>query len=130
AGAEIQGRDESPSARAEGGDVRRLAGTPGVTEPTPAWSPDGQSIAYCSDETGEYALHVKAQTGECLARKIALAGKSAFYFAPHWSPDSKQIAFNDNQLNLWRAEIASGQVTKVDTDYFYPYGDMERDIAW
>ncbi len=115
---------------AEKGEIRNLTRTPGVMERTPAWSPDGQSIAYFSDESGEYALHVKPQSGEGEGKKIPLAGKSAFYFAPHWSPDSKQIAFNDNQLNLWRADIASGQVTKIDTDYFYPYGEMERDIAW
>ena len=115
---------------AEKGEIRNLTRTPGVMERTPAWSPDGQSIAYFSDESGEYALHVKPQSGEGEDKKIPLAGKSAFYFAPHWSPDSKQIAFNDNQLNLWRADIGSGQVTKVDTDYFYPYGEMERDIAW
>jgi tricorn protease len=112
------------------GDIRNLTRTPGVMERTPAWSPDGQSIAYFSDESGEYALHVKPQDGEGEAKKIPLAGNSAFYFAPHWSPDSKQIAFNDNQLNLWRADIASGVVTKIDTDYFYPYGEMERDMAW
>lgn len=115
---------------AEKGDIRNLTRTPGVMERTPAWSPDGQSIAYFSDESGEYALHVKPQSGEGEGKKIPLAGKSAFYFAPHWSPDSKQIAFNDNQLNLWRADIGSGQVIKIDTDYFYPYGEMERDIAW
>jgi len=115
---------------AEKGDIRDLTGTPGVMERNPAWSPDGQHIAYFSDESGEYALHVKAQTGEGDERKIALAGKAAFYFAPHWSPDSKQIAFSDNQLNLWVAEIASGRVTKIDTDYFYPYDDLGRDMAW
>ncbi len=115
---------------AEKGDIRNLTGTPGVMERTPAWSPDGQSIAYFSDESGEYALHVKSQTGEGEAKKIALAGQSAFYFAPQWSPDSKQIAFSDNQLNLWRAEVETGKVAKIDTDYFYPYSDLGRDIAW
>jgi tricorn protease len=115
---------------AEKGDIRNLTRTPGVMERSPAWSPDGQSIAYFSDESGEYALHVRSQNGEGESKKIPLAGKSAFYFAPHWSPDSKQIAFNDNQLNFWRVDVASGQLTKIDSDYFYPYGDLERDIAW
>ena len=115
---------------AEKGDIRDLTNTPGVMERMPAWSPDGQSIAYFSDESGEYALHVQSQTGEGAVKKIPLAGQSRFYFAPHWSPDSKQIAFNDNALNFWRVDVAGGQVTKFDTDYFYPYEEPDRDIAW
>jgi len=115
---------------AEKGDIRDLTRTPGVMERSPAWSPDGQSIAYFTDESGEYALRVRPQSGEGEVKKIALEGKSAFYFAPRWSPDSKRIAFNDNQLNLWLADVDSGKVTKIDTDYFYPYGDLSRDAAW
>ena len=35
----------------------------GVAERDPAWSPDGKSIAYFSDESGEYALHLVDQSG-------------------------------------------------------------------
>ncbi|HLW76430.1 MAG TPA: PDZ domain-containing protein, partial [Bryobacteraceae bacterium] len=93
----------------------------------PAWSPDGKSVAYFSDESGEYALHVKSQSGEGEAKKIALYGHAAFYFDPKWSPDSKRIAFTDNELNLWDVEIASGKLTKVDTDNNYELG---RNFAW
>jgi tricorn protease len=86
---------------------------------TPAWSADGKSIAFFSDEAGEYALHIKPQSGEGETRKIPLAGKSAYYFNPKWSPDSKYIAFADNQLNLWNLDLASGKLAKVDNDYFY-----------
>jgi tricorn protease len=126
----FEAHGEILTAPAEKGDIRDITGTPGVMERTPAWSPDGQSIAYFSDESGEYALHVKSQTGDGETKKIALAGNYAFYFAPHWSPDSKQIAFSDSQLHLWSAEVETGKVTKIDTDYFYPYGDDGRDLAW
>jgi tricorn protease len=96
-------------------------------ERTPAWSPDGKTIAYFSDESGEYALHIKAQNGTGDTTKIPLAGKSAFYFDPKWSPDSKHIAFTDNQLNLWDVEVATAKVTKVDTDYGYELG---RNFSW
>src|ERR1035441_4262765 len=48
---------------AEKGEVRNLTNTPGVMERTPAWAPDGKTIAYFSDESGEYALHIKPQNG-------------------------------------------------------------------
>ncbi|HUA57495.1 MAG TPA: PDZ domain-containing protein [Verrucomicrobiae bacterium] len=112
---------------ADKGDVRDLTHTPGVMERTPSWSPDGRSVAYFSDESGEYALHLAAQNGEGEVKKIPLYGHSAFYFNPKWSPDSKHLAFNDNQLNIWDVEIASGKLTKVDTDYII---ELSRDFAW
>ena len=48
------------------GPTRNITNTPGVMERSPAWSPDGQSIAYFSDESGLYALHVVSQTGGSL----------------------------------------------------------------
>ena len=123
----FEAHGEVLTAPAEKGDIRNLTNTPGVMERTPVWSPDGKSIAYFSDESGEYALHIKPQNGEGEPQKIKLEGKSAFYFGAEWSPDSKQVAFNDNQMNLWVAEAASGKVTKIDTDYSY---EMRRDFSW
>jgi len=115
------------TAPADKGELRALTHTPGVMERTPSWSPDGKTVAYFSDESGEYALHVIAQSGEGETKKLALAGKAAYYFGPKWSPDSKRIAFNDNQLNIWELEIASGRMTHVDTDYFH---ELQRDFNW
>ncbi|HEV8145963.1 MAG TPA: PDZ domain-containing protein [Bryobacteraceae bacterium] len=112
---------------AEKGDIRNLTRTPGVMERTPTWSPDGKSIAYFSDESGEYALHIKPQSGSGDTKKIPLAGNAAYYFNPQWSPDSKHFAMNDNQLNIWDLEIATGKLTKVDVDYF---SDVQRDFSW
>ena len=123
----FEAHGEILSAPAEKGDIRNLTHSPGVMERAPAWSPDGRTIAYFSDESGEYALHLEAQSGEGEIRKIPLAGKSAYYFNPKWSPDSKHVAFNDNQLNIWEVEVASGKLTKVDADYLI---DLNREFAW
>lgn len=123
----FEAHGEILTAPAEKGDIRNLTNTLGVMERTPVWSPDGKSIAYFSDESGEYALYIKAQNGEGGTRKFALQGKSAFYFDPRWSPDSKHIAFTSNQLDLWGVEVASGKMTKVDTDYSY---ELSRDFTW
>ena len=113
---------------AEKGGIRNLSGTPGVMERNPAWSPDGQSIAYFSDESGEYALHIRPQGGAGETRKIPLAGNAAYYFNPCWSPDSKRIAFTDNQLNFWQVEVEAGRVVKIDTDYMG--GSQLSYLAW
>jgi tricorn protease len=94
---------------AEKGEVRDLTNTPGVMERTPAWSPDGKTIACFSDESGEYALHIKPQNGAGETKKIPLAGKSAFYFDPKWSRDGSRLAFtrDDKIIYGWpRTQIA------------------------
>ena len=112
---------------AQKGDARNLTNSPGVMDRTPAWSPDGKSVAYFSDESGEYALHLRPQNGASDPKKIPLSGHSAYYFDPKWSPDSKRLAFTDNQMNLWTVDVDAGKLTKVDTDYTY---ELHRDFAW
>ncbi|THH40093.1 peptidase S41 [Neolewinella litorea] len=102
------------------GDVQNLTQTPGTHESDPAWSPDGRIIAYFSDASGEYALHLRA-VGNGETRAIALDG-TGFYAYPHWSPDSKQLAFVDNGRNLYVLNVASGQVRKVSQDVNYGPG--------
>jgi tricorn protease len=103
---------------AEKGDVRNLTNTPGVAERAPAWSPDGKSIAYFSDESGEYALHIRAQTGLGTVTKIDLGKPPSFFYAPTWSPDSKKIAYSDKRLNLWYVDLDHPSPVKVSTDRF------------
>jgi tricorn protease len=100
---------------AEKGDTRNLSRTPGAAERDPAWSPDGKSIAYFSDASGEYQLYVRDQDGIQPPRVIDLGPGASFFYAPHWSPDSKHIAYTDKHLRLWYVDAAGGKPVKVDT---------------
>jgi tricorn protease len=100
---------------AEKGDARNLTSTPGVAERDPAWSPDGKWIAYFSDESGEYALHLRDQSGMGEVKKISLGNPPSFFYSPTWSPDSKKIAYTDKRLNLWYIDIEKQVPVKVDT---------------
>jgi tricorn protease len=113
---------------AKKGPTRDLTNTPGVMERDPAWSPDGQSIAYFSDESGLYALHVANQISEGQVKKFPLAPEPAYYFAPKWSPDSKLIAFHDNRLKLWLLDTTSGKLTHVGEDNMF--SEIDHDYGW
>ena len=114
---------------AEKGDVRNLTHTPGVAERYPAWSPDGQKIAFFSDESGEYALHVADQTGAGPVKKIDLGNPPSFFYDPKWSPDGQKIAYSDKRLNLWLVDVAKGKPVRVDTDT-YESPTRGLDPAW
>jgi tricorn protease len=111
----FEARGEIITVPAEKGDVRNLTSSTGVADRDPAWSPDGKWIAYFSDESGEYALHLRSQSGIGEVRKIDLGKPGSFFYAPNWSPDSKKIAFTDKRLNLWYVDIDKTTPTKVDT---------------
>jgi tricorn protease len=108
----FEARGEIISVPAEKGDPRNLTNTPGVMERDPAWSPDGKWIAYFSDESGEYELHLRDQTGMGEVKKIKLDPN--FYYAPTWSPDSKKIAFYDHRNYLYYVEIEKGTPVRID----------------
>ncbi len=111
-------RGEIVTLPAEKGDARNLTNTTGANERSPAWSPDGKSIAYFSDESGEYELHTRVQDGKGDTRKIKLNG-AGFYEGLVWSPDSQKVSFNDNSWSLYWTDVASGKTKKVGSEYVY-----------
>lgn len=111
-------RGEILTVPAEKGDIRNLTNTADVVERDPAWSPDGKSIAYFSDESGEYALHIRDQSGSGEVRKINLGSPPTFYYSPTWSPDSKKIAYTDKRLSYWYVDLDKKTPVKLDTDMY------------
>jgi tricorn protease len=114
----------------EHGDIRNLTETPGVAERDPAWSPDGKWIAYFSDESGEYALHLRSQDGIGEVKKINLGNPPSFFYWPRWSPDSKKIVYSDKRLNLWYLDIEAGKPIQVDTNPYEAGPGNGFDPVW
>ncbi|MFN7939390.1 MAG: PDZ domain-containing protein [Bryobacteraceae bacterium] len=109
-------RGEVISVPAEKGDVRNVTETPNVMERDPQWSPDGKSIAYLSDESGDYALHVRPQRGDGSVTKIPL--KQGHYRALRYAPDSKKVLLVDSFSRLWYVELESAKQVEVDADTY------------
>ncbi|CAN5428268.1 S41 family peptidase [soil metagenome] len=125
----FEARGEIISVPSEKGNARNLTNTSGVAERDPAWSPDGRWIAYFSDESGEYALHLSDQNGMGEVKKISLGNPSTYFYSPKFSPDSKKILFTDKRLNIWYLDFDKGNAVKVDTNTFEnPYSVL--DPAW
>ncbi len=125
----FEARGEIITVPAVKGDARDLTNTPGAAERDPAWSPDGQRIAWFSDASGEYALHISDQTGSAPPKVINLGTPPSYFYSPRWSPDSTKIAYIDKHMTLWYVDVAAGAPVRVDADRFEtPY--IANDASW
>ena len=111
----VEARGEIFTIPSEKGDTRNITHSSGSAERDPAWSPDGKSISYFSDKSGEYKLVIESQDGIASAREIALPNPT-HYYTPSWSPDSKKIVYTDTNLKVWVMDVASGRTKIVGSD--------------
>ncbi|HET6350415.1 MAG TPA: PDZ domain-containing protein [Candidatus Krumholzibacteria bacterium] len=116
-------RGEVFSVPAEHGTVLNLTNTPGSAERYASWSPDGKSVAYWSDASGEYELTVR-DLAKSADRKITSYGPG-YRYALTWSPDSKMIAFIDKAMNVKICDVTTGKTTDVDKELAFYEGDLE-----
>ena len=84
---------------------------------SPAWSPDGQSLAYVSFEGRLPTVYVQTlKTGE-RRRVSARAGVNQ---APAWSPDGKTLALTlstrDGNLDIYTLDLATQALTRITDD--------------
>jgi len=114
----LEYRGEIVTVPVKKGDPHNLTRTPGAHERSPVWSPDGESIAYFSDASGEYALVVRPQDGKGEGRAYPLKG-AGFYERPVWSPDSGKIAFIDNARTIYWIDLGSGTVKRIAAEPIY-----------
>ena len=91
---------EAPPSR-----LTKITSAPGL-EDDPALSPDGQSIAYTSDEHGNLDIFVRALRGSDTVRVTDHAADDA---QPAWSPDGMRIAFVSARERGGRLSIVLGQ---------------------
>jgi tricorn protease len=112
------------------GDIRNLTHSPAVADRDPTWSPDGKSIAYFTDESGEYELAIRDQNGLGIVRHINLGSPSSFFYRPIWSPDSKKIAYTDKRLQLWYIDLDKPTPKLVDTTYFDDFAPTLFSQTW
>jgi dipeptidyl aminopeptidase/acylaminoacyl peptidase len=83
--ADLNRSSEIRVAALDGGAVRAVAGTPLMHDNSPAWSPDGATIAYASQRSGFYELHL---TG---AEERQLTSAGADHLELAWRADGTRL---------------------------------------
>ena len=124
--AAFEARGEIFSVPAEHGPVMSVSRSSGVAERYPRWSPDGKTLAYWSDRSGEYELTLRPADGTGTERTLTSLGVG-FRYAPQWSPDNKRLAFVDQAMRIRIVEADTGQVTQVDqSPIWMSHGQLEH----
>ena len=84
---------------------------------SPAWSPDGQSLAYVSFEDRLPSIYVQyLKTGE----RHQVSARAGVNQAPAWSPDGKKLAVTlstrDGNLDVYVLDLATQALTRITDD--------------
>ncbi len=126
----FEARGEVFTVPAEHGFARNLTRSSGIAERHPAWSPDGKTMAYFSDSTGEYELTVRPADGSGDETTLTTLGPGFRYF-PMWSPDSKKIAFVDEAMNIRLYDLQAEKLIDVDRGRFMYQGTLANfHVSW
>jgi tricorn protease len=109
---------------AQHGNTRNLTQTSNADENHPSWSPNGRTIAYTSDTTGEQQIALRPAEGG--AERILTHFDRGYFYRPLWSPAGDRLAFTDNDHRLWYVPVAGGEPVQVAQD---KYNEI-HDQAW
>jgi tricorn protease len=103
----------------------------GTREMYPAISPDGKTVAFFSDKTGEYQIYTQPVAGGAWTQITTTLDRTPYRLL--WSPDGKKILFGDKDFRIFVLDVATRKLTKVDesnqakNDEFYW---MINDYTW
>ena len=110
----VTARGEVFNLPADKGVTKNMTRSPGAHDRNAQWSPDGKSIAYISDKTGETELYIQDATG---SDPVQLTSNNDTYIRDFsWSPDSKSIVYTDRKNRINLLNVAAKQKTVLLTD--------------
>jgi len=113
-----------------GGGPRNLTASSNADEDHPAFSPDGRSIAYTTDISGEHQLVVRPLADGPERQLTHFA--SGFLYMPVWSPDGRWIAVPDGAHRLWLVAVdgASAPRAVADDRNHFMHESNQQDAAF
>lgn len=89
----------------------QITSSPGLDN-FPSLSPDGNSIAYSSDQNGNFEIYIKPLTPG--GREIQLTSDGQQNFHPAWSPDGQRIAYYSRKRGgIWLVPALGGAARQL-----------------
>ncbi|HXB68134.1 MAG TPA: amidohydrolase family protein [Candidatus Acidoferrales bacterium] len=85
---------------------------------SPAWSPDGGSIAYSSDKSGTADVYILDLATKAERRVTNLRDSAAL--DPVWSRDAQKLAFQKQDGATYTVDLASGEIHEAIKASFQP----------
>jgi tricorn protease len=116
----VTARGDVFSVPAKSGATYDITKTDYAHEREAQWSPDGRSIAYLSDISGEYELYTVPADMSSSPKQIT-SGDTTYKLIFKWAPDSKSLVYATETKKLYRVSTA-GTERLV-------YEDRERPIT-
>ncbi len=109
----------------EKGPTRNLTNSSNAYDRDAVWSPDGTSIAFISDMSGEDQVYLAPQDGS--GTPVALTTDNVGQLdGLRWSPDGARLAVGDHDGKVLVVSVADKKLTEVADD---PFGRV-FDYAW
>jgi len=96
------------------GDTKNLTNSAGSRERYPQLSPDGKSVAFFSDKSGEYELYTMDLKPSSAWIQLTNELKNTVYHL-EWSPDSKKILFGNKDFAIFYVDVATKKLVKIDS---------------
>ena len=125
----VEARGDIFSVPAENGYVKNLTNSSGSAQRYPAWSPDGKKLAFWSDASGEYQLHI--MDGKTNKEQILTNYSSGYRYNIFWSPDNKNIAFIDQTMSIQLFNFNDKTTTKIDQGLRMFHGPLDFfSVSW
>ena len=112
------------------GYSENLTRSSGAFDRHPAWSPDGESVAFWSDREGEYNIYIRnMSSGE--VRKLT-DREEGYGYSLYWSPDSNHLAFIDETNTIYVVNAENGDISEAgNTNWNIGHGGRDSyPMAW
>jgi hypothetical protein len=119
--------------RGDGSDPKQLTNDP-ADDMSPAWSPDGSTIAFVTDRDGNREIYAMKGDG---TQQLNLTNHGAEDWTPAWSPDGSSIAFSSYRDGNWEIYVMGSDgsnparlTSDAAADYGPSWSPDSQDIAF